>query len=59
MSKLLTINDVIDTLGISRTTFWRLRQHQSFPVPTMISERSPRWVHEDILEFVKNNKLNT
>mgnify|MGYP000247229147 CR=1 FL=1 len=58
MNSLLTINEVIEALGISRATFWRLRQLKDFPTPTMISERSPRWIPEDIDEFIQNNKLN-
>ncbi|WP_428807150.1 helix-turn-helix transcriptional regulator [Vibrio lamellibrachiae] len=58
MINLLTINDVIDALGISRTTFWRLRQDKAFPRPVFVSPRCPRWIEHELLHFVQNNKLN-
>ncbi|UPR57318.1 AlpA family phage regulatory protein [Vibrio sp. ED004] len=48
MSKLLTIEDIICTFDISRTTFWRMRQDDTFPKPIMVSKRSPRWSEQEI-----------
>ena len=48
---LLTISGVVEMLGISRTTLWRLRQNGSFPSPTKLSMRSPRWKAEEIRQW--------
>ncbi|WP_075202578.1 AlpA family phage regulatory protein [Vibrio mexicanus] len=56
MSEFLTINDIVDTFCISRTTLWRLRRSDTFPRPAMISARSPRWSKEDILKWVEAHK---
>ncbi|WP_428801413.1 helix-turn-helix transcriptional regulator [Vibrio kyushuensis] len=58
MINLLNINEVISVLGISRTTFWRLRQNPTFPRTIFVSPGCPRWIEHELLHFVKNNKLS-
>lgn len=39
MAKLLTTDDVLSHLHISRTLLWRLRQTSNFPAPIRLGER--------------------
>lgn len=51
--KLLSAAQVIDRLGISRTTLWRMERSAEFPAGLMIGKRSKRWREEDIDAFVE------
>lgn len=45
---LLTVDDVLQTLGISRTTLWEMRRRGEFPEAVRLGARALRWRREDI-----------
>ena len=48
MTKLLRTKDVQDTLGVSRTTLWRLVRAGTVPAPIKLSAQCNRWRPSDI-----------
>ena len=52
----VTIADLIKRYSISRTTFFRLRKHDSFPKSITPKECNPIWRLTDIENWEDNNK---
>ena len=48
MTKLLRTKDVQDTLGVSRTTLWRLVKAGTLPAPIKLGPQCNRWRPADI-----------
>lgn len=60
MKKLLTIDQVAERLGVSRSTTRRMWQDGTLPRPIRIGSRSVRWRVEDLESWVdKQNQLDT
>lgn len=49
---LLRPKDAREFLGVSETTFWRIRNTKNFPTPTYVSERIFFWRREAIEQWL-------
>ena len=58
MKTLLTINEVSEMLGLSKTTIERMRRHSdtNFPPAIRISEKCIRFDRSDILSWIEKRK---
>jgi predicted DNA-binding transcriptional regulator AlpA len=49
---------VLEVLGISSTTFWRLQRAGKFPKPdTRFGERTPVWRSEDVRAWIASGAV--
>jgi len=48
MPKMLSVKEVVGTLGISVATLWRLRKSGSFPACRQLSAKRIGWSADDI-----------
>ena len=53
---LLRINKVVDLVGLTRTSIWRLEQAGKFPKRIKIGERAVAWDSGELLEWVEQVK---
>jgi len=51
----LSINNILERYGFSRTTFFKIRKTGSFPNPITPKNYSPRWSVSDLLKWESNN----
>ena len=61
--RLLKLKDVIELSGLSRSSVYALAQHNKFPKPLKLSERSSAWVEDEIKKWIAErikarNQLN-
>lgn len=54
--QLLSASDVCILLKISKPTFWRLRHSTDFPAAIYINNSTPRWLQEDLFNWIKSKK---
>lgn len=52
--RILRTKEVVDMIGLSRTTIWRLEQKGQFPQRVTLGENSVGWLKSDINEWLKN-----
>lgn len=52
MPKMLSVKEVVDTLGISVATLWRLRKSGSFPACRQLSAKRIGWTTTDIADWM-------
>ena len=52
MSKILRMPDVLDKVGVSRTTIWRQVKAGTFPSPIRLSARSVGWRENEVDEWL-------
>ena len=50
--KILRMRDVLEMVGVSRTTVWRQVKAGNFPAPIRLSPRSVGWRQSDIEEWI-------
>jgi hypothetical protein len=48
----ITASDYISVTGISRATFYRIRQHPKFPKTINVAVNSPRYWGPDCVNFI-------
>lgn len=53
MTKLLNIHEVVDLVGLSRVTIWRLCREDKFPKPLHTSEKNRAWLPSEIEQWVE------
>ncbi len=53
MERLLRIDQVIERIGVSRTTIHRLRRDSQFPKPVTIRGRTIAWPEADIDDWIR------
>lgn len=58
MARLLTVHEVAEKVGLSRTNVWNLLKKGEFPSPVYPSERSTRWIESDIDSWIDGLKAN-
>jgi predicted DNA-binding transcriptional regulator AlpA len=63
MSQIIRLKDLLEKLGISRTTLWRLERQGVFIPRVQISMRTVGYLETDVEEFLKrhtiaDNKMN-
>ena len=56
-SKLLTQKQVVDLVGLSRTTIWRLERSGQFPRRRQVSTKAVRWNLAEILDWMNSRPL--
>ena len=56
-SKLLTQKQVVDLVGLSRTTIWRLERAGQFPRRRQVSTKAVRWNHAEIVDWIESRPL--
>lgn len=58
MEKLYNLNEILEILGIKRTTFYRLRKVGAFPKPLLLTgnTKSMRWTKEQIEYYLKEKE---
>jgi len=52
MSKLLSVNEVSEMIGLSRTTIWRMEKAGNFPTRRHLSARRIGWLEADIEAWI-------
>ncbi len=55
--KLLTQKQVVDLVGLSRTTIWRLERSGQFPRRRQVSTKAVRWNLAEILDWMNSRPL--
>lgn len=55
-AKLLSLKQVSDLLGLSKTQIYRLMNLGDFPRPLKLSERSVRWPVDDVNAWVDSKR---
>jgi len=56
MSRMLKIEDLMSLLGVSRSTFFRLRKENKFPAPTLRVGKFDRWDPRDVEAWVEQQR---
>ena len=56
-SKLITQKQVVDLVGVSRTTIWRLERAGKFPRRRQVSTKSVRWNQAEIEDWINSRPL--
>ncbi len=56
-SKFLTQKQVVDLVGLSRTTIWRLERAGQFPRRLQVSAKAVRWNQTEIFEWISSRPL--
>ena len=56
-SKLLTQKQVVDLVGVSRTTIWRLERAGQFPRRRQVSTKAVRWDQAEIVDWINSRPL--
>jgi len=51
-TKLIRIREVMDKVGIARSTVWYMVKKGTFPKPRKLSPRVTGWVESEIDEFI-------
>ena len=52
--KLLRINEVTETIGLSTPSIYRLMAEGKFPRPIKIGQRAVAWRKKDLKKWIKN-----
>ena len=55
-SRLLRLPEVIERVGLSKTTLWRLRQAGEFPEPVALSLGRNGWYEADIDRWIAGRR---
>jgi prophage regulatory protein len=51
-ARMLRIVDVVQRVGLGRSTVWRMVQEKTFPAPRRLGPRAVAWVEGDVAERV-------
>ena len=52
--KVLRIGEVLERVGISKSTLWRWIQAGQFPKPINLGPRAVGWIEEEIDEWISS-----
>jgi len=55
--RLLRRNEVVEMVGLSRPTLWRLEKLGRFPHRLQVGPNSVRWRESDILAWIKSRPI--
>lgn len=50
--KVLRLNQVIDTTGLSRSTVYKYISEGTFPKPISLGERSVGWLESEVMDWL-------
>ena len=56
MSKVLSIDDVIEKTSLSRTTIWRRQHEGKFPKPIRLSSNRVGWKETDVNTWIDSRE---
>ncbi len=56
-SKLLNLRQVVELVGLSRTTIWRLERAGQFPRRRQVSTKAVRWNQAEIEDWISSRPL--
>ena len=56
MNKTFRLNEVVEAVGLSRSSIWRLEQVGKFPKRIKIGERAVAWDSHEINQWLDNRK---
>jgi len=56
-SKLLNLRQVVELVGLSRTTLWRLERAGQFPRRVQVSTKAVRWHQAEIFDWIESRPL--
>ena len=57
MSKrIIRPDELVDWLGISRTTVWRLQRKGEFPPPRQLSPNAVGWLESEVDEWLESRR---
>jgi len=51
--KVLSANELIEKIGLSRTTIWRMERQGNFPKRIHLSPRRVGWILEEVEEWIE------
>lgn len=55
--KVIRLNELVEVLGVSKTTIWRWRQsNEGFPQPVLMGPKLIGWDKEEIESWLNNSK---
>ena len=58
--KLITQNDVVEKVGVSRQSIWRLRREKGFPNPRNIrGNRKNVWIEKEVDDWIEENLIDS
>ncbi len=55
--RFLRIDEVIDKVGLSRPTIWRLEQSGEFPKRRQLGKNSVAWLEEEVEEWMREREV--
>lgn len=55
--KIININELVNILGVSKTTLWRWRKEGDFPEPIILGKNIIVWKESQIEEWLNNKKI--
>ena len=55
--KFLTVKQVMDMTGLSRTTIWRLENDGEFPKRRQLGLRRIGWIESEVLDWMESRTL--
>ncbi len=55
--KLLNQKQIVDLVGLSRTTIWRLERAGQFPRRLKVSRKAVRWIQAEIVDWINSRPL--
>lgn len=56
--KVLRIQEVIDSIGLSRSSIYRMIKLGKFPQPISLSTRRVGFISEDVSNWIEKQKIN-
>ena len=59
LDRMMRISEVIDVLGVSRSTLYRMVAGGGFPRPVRVGQRATRWRQSDIQQWMDSLPLAT
>jgi prophage regulatory protein len=55
--RLLRLAEVEETIGLKRSTIYKMAQEGRFPKPVKLTERSSAWRNSEIQEWIDSRKV--
>jgi prophage regulatory protein len=52
--RMLSVKEVMEMTGLSRTTLWRRVRNGEFPLPRQLGPRRSAWLNTEILDHLTN-----
>jgi predicted DNA-binding transcriptional regulator AlpA len=56
--RMLTVDQVLDLVPVSRSTLWRMQRDGTFPLSRMISEKNRAWYEDEVVAWQRSLPAN-